>query len=112
MPAIDLLNIALLGGQPKLAMAVPVELPLYRYAIRRLNAGSAKYGPCEVCRAHASEMYYQMEERQFLYNGRMHWTSHECHSTFGHEECLITKRHAGHAVVPLEHMQCGPSYVS
>ncbi len=105
MSEIESLNVASMRGQPQAASLVPTEPLLYRYAIRRLNAGSGKYGPCEVCRTHASEMFYQMEERQFHYNGKRHWTSHECHSRFGHESCLISKRHAGHSVVPLHHMQ-------
>lgn len=112
MSAIQSEAMTSLRGPSQTPTAIPTELPLYRYAIRRLGAGSSKYGPCEVCRTHASEMYYQMEERQFLYNGKHQWTSHECHSKFGHEHCLIGKRHPGHAVVPLEHMQCGPAYVS
>jgi hypothetical protein len=112
MPAIANTDTASLRDHPPIATTSTPELPLYRYAIRRLNAGSGKYGPCEICRTYATEMFYQMEERQFLYNGKMHWTSHECHSRFGHESCLITARHAGHAVVPLDHMQCGPGYVS
>ena len=94
------------------AQASTENLSQYRYSVRRLNATSARYGPCEICRQHVSDMCYQMEEKRFSYGGQLHWTTYECNSRFGHEQCLAGTRRENHTVVPLEHMQCGPDYVA
>lgn len=50
---------------------------------------SAKYGPCEVCGEHASDVQHQIEKRK--YSGG--WTHHDCTDLFGHEACLQSKQH-------------------
>ncbi|MDY4127609.1 hypothetical protein [Peptostreptococcus porci] len=56
----------------------------YRYILKSTNESSKKYGVCEVCGKHVSEVYHQIEERK--YTGG--WTQHNCKNLFGHEECL------------------------
>lgn len=77
------------------------EIPVgtYRYRIRSTGASSQKYGPCEVCGEHASEMFSQVEERRYKRAAKIRpemddygWTQHECYSFYGHKECLIGKR--------------------
>lgn len=64
----------------------------YRYKISSTGGNSQKYGNCEICGEHATEVFSQSEERQFTFEGKEHWTNHKCNSYFGHEECLISKR--------------------
>lgn len=72
----------------------------YRYRLYSTGDSSAKYGVCEVCGKHATEVFHQVEERAFYYpeNGQtyMGWTQHLCHSFFGHETCLRGKRRHPH----------------
>lgn len=68
-----------------------------RYRLTRLKASSDKYGPCEVCKKHVSDMHYQVEERYFRHtSGRPPfqegWTHADCRSIFGHEACLSARR--------------------
>lgn len=61
----------------------------YKYKLSRMGASSDKYGPCEVCDKHVSDVFHQTESR---YTDRGRWTFSGCHNLFGHEECLISKR--------------------
>ena len=68
-------------------------MPDYRYRLTLTGASSQKYGPCEVCGGHASEVFHQVEERRCVYwapNGVLHqgWTRQGCKDVFGHRECL------------------------
>ena len=80
----------------------------YRYKLTTTGAGSAKYGPCEVCGEHVSEVFSQSEERRYNPPGTLKehledaanykgsaqgWTHAGCVSYFGHKACLISKRH-------------------
>lgn len=83
-------------------------MPEYRYRITSLDASSSKYGPCEVCGKHATEVFYQVEEMAYALDAHdlkvlgdlataderagKGWTRYECHSYFGHEWCLIDSR--------------------
>lgn len=82
-------------------------MPNYRYRLVSTKASSAKYGPCEVCNEHCSEVFSQTEERQYatpgsiddiledpeVYKGGQRgWTQNDCHSYYGHHDCLIGKR--------------------
>lgn len=92
------------------------KIDLYRYATRQLNATSAKYGQCEVCKEPVSDVFHQLEQRRYLVvkpaRVRAGWTGHECNNLFGHEHCLVSRRKPNHKVVPLLHMACGPHYVN
>jgi hypothetical protein len=78
----------------------PMPLPgTYRYRLSSTGGGSAKYGPCEVCRGNADTVYLQTEERAYtvsrpeITDGRVEgFTGHKCHTYFGHRECLLSKR--------------------
>lgn len=74
---------------------VPNEPDRYVYRIKNLGAGSARYGPCEVCGRPASETSIQVEGRTYLTDafddegpGKIAITYHECETLWGHEECL------------------------
>ena len=60
----------------------------YKYAINSTGGSSAKYGNCEVCGKHASEVFLQIEERKYSEG----YTHFKCNSYFGHRECLESKR--------------------
>ncbi len=69
---------------------------VYRYSLISTEYSSHRYGPCEVCNKHVSEVFSQSEERQFEYEGGIHWTYNKCFDLFGHKECLIGKRRNTH----------------
>ena len=54
-----------------------------------MNGSSIKYGPCEVCGNFVSDMFYQSESRNTDHGIS---TFAGCHSLFGHEDCLVSKR--------------------
>ncbi|GEA09167.1 hypothetical protein KUL42_39280 [Alteromonas sp. KUL42] len=63
----------------------------FAYRLSRTNAGSAKYGPCEVCGKYADTMYMLVEMVRFWnpVKKKNSVTHHGCRSsTFGHKECL------------------------
>lgn len=70
----------------------------YHYAITSLDAGSAKYGPCEICNTHVDSMYLQTESAEYevLDAGdvktHIALTQYNCNSYFGHKECLHNVR--------------------
>ena len=65
----------------------------YKYRIKSTGDSSAKFGPCEVCGKHASEVFYQVEERKYTrYDDSTGWTRYECRDFFGHEKCLRGQR--------------------
>lgn len=74
----------------------------YRYQLRSTRGSSEKYGPCEVCGKHASEVFSQTKERAFQLDHRdspavlamcpdMIGWAHKG-DLFGHEECLTNSR--------------------
>ena len=65
----------------------------YRYRVKSLEASSIKYGPCEVCGKHATEMFLQIEQRQYRKpNGEISYTGYGCRDMFGHYDCLVKAR--------------------
>jgi hypothetical protein len=68
----------------------------YRYTISTTGESSNKYGVCDLCGKHATEVFHQREERhyEFEHDGEKFegWTRHNCHSYFGHADCLKGKR--------------------
>lgn len=69
---------------------------MYRYKLVSTGDSSARYGNCDVCGKHVTEVFIQREERRyrFEHNGKIYegWTGEGCHYLFGHKECLIAKR--------------------
>ena len=66
----------------------------YRYKMFRSGGNSDKYGPCEVCGEHVSDVFHQFEEKRYWskIDKKYSWTCYKCTSLFGHEQCLIGKR--------------------
>lgn len=62
---------------------------MYRYKMNSTESSSNKYGVCEVCGKHVSEVYHQIEEKQY---NETRWTQHGCNNLFGHKECLEKSR--------------------
>lgn len=63
---------------------------MYRYHIKSTNDSSAKFGPCEVCNKHVTEVFYQVEEKAMSHReGWMHQGG-----LFGHQQCLLNQRQA------------------
>ena len=69
---------------------------MYRYNLKSTEDSSSKYGNCDICGKHATEVFHQMEERHYkiehegqIYEG---WTKHNCNNYFGHRECLESKQ--------------------
>lgn len=70
---------------------------MYRYNLLSTNESSQKYGNCEVCGKHATEVFLQSEERYYtierdgniIYKG---WTQNKCKNLIGHKECLLNKQ--------------------
>ncbi len=61
----------------------------YQYTLTSLRESSAKYGNCDVCHKHVSEVFIQRETREYAPD---HWTHEGCHTLFGHKECLERQR--------------------
>ena len=69
----------------------------YRYRLISTGYSSDKYGNCEVCGKHVSEVFSQSEEQYYTIerNGKMiheGWTKCGCSDYFGHKECLLGVR--------------------
>ena len=60
----------------------------YRYNLKSTGNSSIKYGKCEVCKQHATEVFRQSEEREYA-PGKWSMSSIDL---FGHEQCLISRR--------------------
>ena len=61
---------------------------MYRYKLINTQESSKKYGVCEVCGKHVSEVYHQVEQKQYTRG----WTHYKCNNLFGHKECLENSR--------------------
>lgn len=53
------------------------------YRLSDTQAGSAKYGPCEICGKHCDSVYLQRKEKISTYGFPIH-----AGSAFGHKSCL------------------------
>ena len=82
-------------------------MPMYRYRLLSTGASSHKYGPCEICGKHATEVFSQCEERTYdlpgtleerledaavYIGGMLGWTHDGCCSLYGHKECLTDQQ--------------------
>lgn len=61
----------------------------YQYKLTSTGQSSQKYGNCEVCEKHVSEVFYQVESVEYE-PGR--FTYYECKNYFGHKVCLLSVR--------------------
>lgn len=64
---------------------------MYRYRLSSTGASSDKFGPCEICGKHASEVFLQVEQQKYGEQDN-EWTEYQCKSYFGHKECLLNQR--------------------
>lgn len=77
----------------------------YRYTIYNTGYSSARFGVCEVCGKHVSEVWSQREERQYEPDQEeLDWfkehditpdgfyTTYNCTWYLGHRECLESKQ--------------------
>jgi hypothetical protein len=76
--------------QPEEDFIGPRPLPGHcKYRLETTGDNSAKYGLCEVCHQHVSEVFMQTESRWFDGQHGCGWTYHRCRVTvFGHKTCL------------------------
>jgi hypothetical protein len=70
------------------ASLVAKPLGKFRYRLNSTGASSAKYGVCEVCGEHASEVFIQSETQLFDLHGAIRETHFGCRTLFGHKACL------------------------
>ena len=65
---------------------------MYAYRLKSTGESSSKFGPCEVCNRHASEVFLQTEMLGFdnpLNPIGPSYTYYQArHGAFGHKECL------------------------
>lgn len=59
-----------------------------RYRLKSTDESSRKFGPCEVCGQHCTEVFYQVESELFDDDGVTRETYHNCRNLFGHRTCL------------------------
>lgn len=66
----------------------------YKYTLSSTNESSRKYGPCEICCQHASEVFIQTEYKryEFEHNGTKYEGWKLIDMNFGHKECLLKIR--------------------
>ena len=62
-----------------------------KYTIKSTGDSSDKYGPCECCGKHASEMFHQWSETTFTIDGE-YGKTFDRGNKFGHKECLMAHR--------------------
>ena len=70
-----------------------VSKRIYHYRISSTHSNSDKYGVCEICKKHASEVFMQSEQRDYLnpITNEISQTYADCRPhTFGHEQCLLS----------------------
>lgn len=62
------------------------------YTLKSTGASSSKYGVCEVCKMHVSEVFHQVEKKDFFSIITNKIEQQHISDKFGHEECLIRIR--------------------
>lgn len=70
-----------------------VSKRVYHYRISSTHSNSDKYGVCEICKKHASEVFMQSEQRDYFnpITNEISQTYADCRPhTFGHEQCLLS----------------------
>lgn len=65
---------------------------MYRYKLYSTGYSSARYGACEICNEHVSEVFHQTEERLYTFGRILKWTQLDCQSLYGHKDCLISQQ--------------------
>ena len=67
---------------------------MYRYDLTSTEESSNKYGNCDICGKHATEVFYQREEKEYInpITKLPSTTKYNCRNYFGHKECLESKQ--------------------
>lgn len=67
---------------------------MYKYNLTSTNESSHKYGNCDICGKHTTEVFYQTEEKEYFnpVAQQLSFTQHRCYNFFGHKECLKSKQ--------------------
>ena len=67
--------------------------PTYRFTVRSLGASSVRYGACEICGEHVSDVHVQTVLRRHSVDGEDRFTYHNAPGIqFGHRTCLLRAR--------------------
>ena len=61
---------------------------MYAFTLRKLNAGSDKYGLCEVCGQHTDTTYIMSRMKRYHHPIRHTEGLAHVSGTFGHKTCL------------------------
>ena len=70
---------------------------MYKYKIYSTGYSSERFGLCEICNKHVSDVFHQVEGRQYKSgSGKKGWTRFNCHSLYGHKDCLISQQKDKH----------------
>lgn len=64
----------------------------YHYKLISTGSNSKKYGVCEVCGGYASEVFHQIETKDFFSIETNRIEQQHIGNTFGHEQCLINRQ--------------------
>lgn len=67
----------------------------FAYRLKSTGHSSERYGNCETCGQHCSEVFMQTETRGYRYpdTALMSYTYHNTNGAlFGHRECLIRRQ--------------------
>jgi hypothetical protein len=64
---------------------------MYAYRLKSTRDSSQKFGPCECCGKHVSEVFIQAEMRA-TEDGRYTYHGIEDTHVFGHRDCLIARQ--------------------
>ena len=71
---------------------------IHLYRLTNMEHSSKRYGPCEVCGEHVSDVHLQSEYVQGWKQGESNWKVTEDSPKFGHEQCLKNLRKAGKVI--------------
>ncbi len=63
---------------------------IHLYRLTDLEYSSRRFGLCEICGKHVSEVYLQSDFKEVVSNGKAHWR--QISTTFGHVDCLLGRR--------------------
>ena len=64
----------------------------YTYQLKSTGSSSSKYGVCEVCNEHVSEVFHQVEKKDFFSIVTNKIEQQYIQDLFGHEKCLIGRQ--------------------
>jgi hypothetical protein len=74
------------------------------FRLTETEFSSKKYGACEICKQHASEVFIQAH---YIQNPKGGWRMADDSSIFGHKDCLTGTRPKPNKEVELESLTIG-----